>query len=596
MRTRSKSPISGDSTNKPTPNSSTIANLTTNTTNSNLSKSPESNTSKRTTECILGNTTEQYGSVVMSRTGGVYVPPFKLQRLQREILPDGSVDYQRQEWERLRKHINSTINKLTLTNVAELVLEMLEHNLIRGRGLFARTWIRAQMASPGFTPIYASFLAVINSKFPEIGELTLKRIILQFRRAYKRNDKIVCQSCVKCVAHLVNQKIAHEILALQLLAILLEKPTDDSVELALEFLRDVGNFLHENCKQGLDSVFDRLKSILQCGLVDKRTQYSIEALWKHWRNGFTEYKIPKELDLLEEEDQITHDIDFLDQTITGDEMLNIFQPVEPEVYNLENLKWNKIKQELTGAHTDSESDTSEDSEYDTVESDTVDNLDTVDNDTVDNDTVNTVERGIKDYTEQELVNLRKTIYLCIMSSLNYEECVHKILKLNIEDREIEVCIMLIDCCAMERTFQLFYSLQAERLCKLRQSYRINFEQCFSRQYKLIHRLETSKLRNVAKFFAHLFYTEGISWETLTVIRLTEEDTTSSGRIFIKVLLQELAQNMGVDTLCRRFHDADVKTVFEKMFPTDSPKNIRFSINFLTAIGLTPLTTELRALL
>ena len=38
-----------------------------------------------------------------------------------------------------------------------------------------------------------------------------------------------------------------------------------------------------------------------------------------------------------------------------------------------------------------------------------------------------------------------------ISSAHFEECVHKILKLNIkEGQETEVITMLIDCCAMER--------------------------------------------------------------------------------------------------------------------------------------------------
>ena len=39
---------------------------------------------------------------------------------------------------------------------------------------------------------------------------------------------------------------------------------------------------------------------------------------------------------------------------------------------------------------------------------------------------------IVDYTEQDLINLRRTVYLAIMSSLNFEECVHKLMKLNIK--------------------------------------------------------------------------------------------------------------------------------------------------------------------
>ena len=64
--------------------------------------------------------------------------------------------------------------------------------------------------------------------------------------------------------------------------------------------------------------------------------------------------------------------------------------------------------------------------------------------------------------------------------------------------------------------------------------------CVSRcaaQYSTIHRLETNKLRNVAKFFAHLLYADGLDWGVLEYIKLTENDTTSSSRIFLKILFQ-----------------------------------------------------------
>lgn len=50
------------------------------------------------------------------------------------------------------------------------------------------------------------------------------------------------------------------------------------------------------------------------------------------------------------------------------------------------------------------------------------------------------------------------------------------------------------------------------------------------------RLETNKLRNVAKFFAHLLYTDALPWTCLESIRLSEDATTSSSRIFIKILV------------------------------------------------------------
>jgi pre-mRNA-splicing factor CWC22 len=89
----------------------------------------------------------------------------------------------------------------------------------------------------------------------------------------------------------------------------------------------------------------------------------------------------------------------------------------------------------------------------------------------------------------------------------------------------------------ERTYIRYFGLLAQRFAYLGKAYRENFEQCFQKQYMLIHRLETNKLRNVAKLFAHLLGTDAISWEVLGCIRITMEDTTASSRIFIKILFQ-----------------------------------------------------------
>ena len=47
------------------------------------------------------------------------------------------------------------------------------------------------------------------------------------------------------------------------------------------------------------------------------------------------------------------------------------------------------------------------------------------------------------------------------------------------------------------------------------------------QYATVHRLETNKLRNVAKFFAQLFYSDALPWTSMSCIHLNEEETNSS---------------------------------------------------------------------
>jgi len=58
-------------------------------------------------------------------------------------------------------------------------------------------------------------------------------------------------AAVKFLAHLVNQRVAHEIVALELLTVLLENPTDDRVEVAVGFVTECGSMLQDLSPKGL---------------------------------------------------------------------------------------------------------------------------------------------------------------------------------------------------------------------------------------------------------------------------------------------------------------------------------------------------------
>jgi pre-mRNA-splicing factor CWC22 len=73
--------------------------------------------------------------------------------------------------------------------------------------------------------------------------------------------------------------------------------------------------------------------------------------------------------------------------------------------------------------------------------------------------------AITDATDTNLINLRRTIYLSIMSSVDFEECAHKLLKVKLpEGQEMELCTMLLECCSQERTYLRFYGLLGQRFC------------------------------------------------------------------------------------------------------------------------------------
>ena len=71
--------------------------------------------------------------------------------------------------------------------------------------------MKAQLASPVFSSLYAALISVVNTKFPELGELLQHRVIAQFKKAYKRNDKPICIAAAKFLAHLINQGVLHEV-------------------------------------------------------------------------------------------------------------------------------------------------------------------------------------------------------------------------------------------------------------------------------------------------------------------------------------------------------------------------------------------------
>ena len=104
------------------------------------------------------------------------------------------------------------------------------------------------------------------------------------------------------------------------------------------------------------------------------------------------------------------------------------------------------------------------------------------------------------------------------------------------------------------------------------------------------------MRNVAKFFAHLMCQDALPWSALNYISLTEEDTTSSSRIFIKILFQEMSEQLGVKQLSQKLQEQEVSDYTHGVLPSDTPKHTRFAINFFTQIGLGALTDGLRATL
>lgn len=127
---------------------------------------------------------------------------------------------------------------------------------------------------------------------------------------------------------------------MEMLTLLLERPTDDSVEVSIAFLKECGLKLTEVSPRGINgnvgellffspsatswrndqnlgvltcappalpAIFERLRNILHESAIDKRVQYMIEVMFAIRKDGFKDHPVVQDgLDLVDEEDQFTH--------------------------------------------------------------------------------------------------------------------------------------------------------------------------------------------------------------------------------------------------------------------------------------------------
>lgn len=66
-------------------------------------------------------------------------------------------------------------------------------------------------------------------------------------------------------------------ISLEILTLLLEKASDDSVEIAVGFMKECGQKLTELSPRGVNAIFERMRNILHEAQVELRVQYMIEV-------------------------------------------------------------------------------------------------------------------------------------------------------------------------------------------------------------------------------------------------------------------------------------------------------------------------------
>lgn len=472
---------------------------------------------------------------------------------------------QRQSWDVLEKEVRSKVALLSRSNIKEIVFGLFKLDLTRGRGVLVNELLKAKDQL-----LAASLVCVLNSKIPAIGKLMVKRLVFEYKSSKDA-------SSITLLGQLVNFQVASPLLAIQILVVLLETPNYKNIDLVYQLLNTCGRFLLDEQADSVERIYQRLRVVISEGLVDQKAAMLIQKCMQVRKLEFEtcEY-IPDELDLVEDNDTIVHRI-FLNDDIDPENTLDSFH--FDNDFQQHHDEYLKLRNDIIGEEED-ETEEAEEEKSETTNTASENSL-----------------SDVKDYSDAALLKFQKTVYLTVMSSLGPEEAVHKLLKippLDPDRKEFLMVDMLLKCCTQEKTYSKFYGLIGEELIVRNNHWKKAFDEVFTNTYQNCDKFETSLLRNIGKFWGHMLASDKMGWEIFGIVKLTEEDTTSSGRIFLKFLFQRMLEELGTSKLLSRLNESYIQESLEGIFPNEDPEHLRFSINYFTAIGMGNLTDRMRS--
>ncbi|KAI9483724.1 MAG: hypothetical protein EXX96DRAFT_152735 [Benjaminiella poitrasii] len=156
-------------------------------------------------------------------------------------------------------------------------------------------------------------------------------------------------------------------------------------------------------------------------------------------------------------------------------------------------------------------------------------------------------------------DVRRTIFVTIMSSEDYLDAFEKLMKLGLSEvQQREICRVMLQCTGNEKTFNPYYMLVSKKLCEVDHSFKVTFQYClwdFLRECgesdvgglersatenfvsEESKNIRLSKLSNMAKFYASLIANGALTLAVLKSVNFMS--VQRNGRIFLEILFSNL---------------------------------------------------------
>jgi len=164
-------------------------------------------------------------------------------------------------------------------------------------------------------------------------------------------------------------------------------------------------------------------------------------------------------------------------------------------------------------------------------------------------------------------DVRKNVFLVMMTSEDYVDAFEKLLRLNLKDVQTrEVIHVLIDCCMQEKTYNPYYAYLGQKFCEYSRSYQVTFQYSLWDKFKVVNDLAAHSVNNLARLMAHLIATKALSLSILKAVNFVELDKPSV-RLFTH-LFHYLLLDYSTDI---------TRSVFERILPLQELSSLRQSL-------------------
>ncbi|KAF8286893.1 putative pre-mRNA-splicing factor CWC22 [Trypanosoma cruzi] len=549
-----------------------------------------------------------------------YVPPHR----KREVIDvddgkstgnDGrkttSEALQRESWQALSRSITGIINRVSGENVQLSATELFRENIIRGRGLLCRSLMRAQLADPDLSDVFASLVSRVNKEFSIIGLLLVKRLVVQWWRLHRRGDWTALRCVSRFLAWLyifnvVSVDVIYQIILAHLTA---EKRCDDDVDQAAALFRDTFRAMSQRDvaefhAHVLTPIRDLLAMDDDALRLSARAQTLLETclgeVQKWERVKHTVSIIPPQLLLVEACEQKCHEVDLDDAAkMNAEEQLDRFvfdadYDAHEDAYETARCAvlgddWETELLEQVAAAEEEEEEEEEQGEGTIAREEEARGQE---RSVQEKQSSMDAAKQVVDERERQI---RKDVYMAMRSSVRADEVVHKILKSMPSQTERTVCFMVIEGCCEESIYKRIYGMVAERLCKSNTKFQVFFAEAFRTRYEHAEDLVEKQIEYTCKIYSHLLRTDSLPWHRcLSVLDIIESDM--SQRLMIQWLLQGMVEALGMRAVQERLEkDKELRSSTVKLFPVDAnEEGLERAVNLFEAMGLGELGAGVRA--